>query len=237
MMRITAHISGVAALAVVAALASAGPAAAADLQGGSGKKVLHNASVQEIVEQLSRGRQKPKTRGLTIAPPAGHADAMPESGCYVAGARAKARGLTVMPEPQSQTGAHGAMVASAAPGAAVAGTDCHPGYISLIHFAYDSSRLQAESKRELDNIASALKTPVLEQDRFVIAGHTDSAGSDPYNLALSERRAAAVVRYLASRSVDTGRLIAEGRGERELLDKKDPLSAINRRVEIINASR
>ena len=140
-----------------------------------------------------------------------------------------------MPEEKSQATAHGSQVASAESG--MAGADCHPGYISLIHFGYDSARLESMSKHELDNIAKALTAPVLKGDKFVIAGHTDAAGSDPYNLSLSERRAAAVVHYLESRGVAAERLIAEGRGERELLDQKDPLGAVNRRVEIINASR
>ncbi len=225
-------------LALVAVLATSAPGGAADLQGRSDKKVLHNASVQEIIEQLSGGEKRPRYRGLTIGPAATQASREPESGCYTVGTAAKTRGLTVMAAPaKPHSGAQGEMVASAAPNATGSGTDCHPGFISLIHFAYDSSRLQPAARHELDKIAAALRSPALDGDRFVIAGHTDGAGSDAYNLTLSARRAAAVVRYLSDRGVGAGRMIPEGRGERELLDKKDPLSAVNRRVEIINASR
>ncbi len=46
-----------------------------------------------------------------------------------------------------------------------------------------------------------------------IGGHTDSQGSDTYNLRLSESRANAVRNYLIQRGVEATRLIAKGYGE------------------------
>jgi outer membrane protein OmpA-like peptidoglycan-associated protein len=67
-----------------------------------------------------------------------------------------------------------------------------------------------------------------------VVGHTDSVGSEESNQRLSERRAQAVVGYLASHGVSTSRLRAEGRGEREPRDSNDTEAgrALNRRVEI-----
>src|SRR3546814_11057484 len=48
----------------------------------------------------------------------------------------------------------------------------------------------------------------------ILAGHTDSKGTDAYNQALSERRASAVYDYLTSNGIDAGRLVGPvGYGE------------------------
>jgi OOP family OmpA-OmpF porin len=47
----------------------------------------------------------------------------------------------------------------------------------------------------------------------LIEGHTDSKGSDAYNLSLSDRRAKSVYDYLTSRGVDPARLSSIGKGE------------------------
>ena len=64
-------------------------------------------------------------------------------------------------------------------------------------------------------------------------GHTDAKGSAGYNKALSDRRAAAVRRYLVEHGVATTRLRAVGKGESQLLNAEDPEGAENRRVEIL----
>jgi outer membrane protein OmpA-like peptidoglycan-associated protein len=68
-----------------------------------------------------------------------------------------------------------------------------------------------------------------------IEGHTDSQGSDSYNDALSERRAAAVAHALESRGVDPGRVQAVGRGKGLPIATNDSPAGRqqNRRVEII----
>jgi outer membrane protein OmpA-like peptidoglycan-associated protein len=71
--------------------------------------------------------------------------------------------------------------------------------------------------------------------RFRIEGHTDGQGSQAYNQALSERRAAAVRRELmAVHGVDPAQLDALGLGKSQLLDPSQPLAAANRRVRVIN---
>ena len=66
-------------------------------------------------------------------------------------------------------------------------------------FDYDSDVLRANAQQNLATLASSLdKYPGTD---VVIVGHTDSRGSDSYNMTLSERRAAAASSYLASRGV------------------------------------
>jgi outer membrane protein OmpA-like peptidoglycan-associated protein len=70
-------------------------------------------------------------------------------------------------------------------------------FASGLLFDTDSSRLRAESKKNLDNLASSLSN--FGDSKLLLVGHTDSQGTDEYNLALSRRRADAVGAYLESR--------------------------------------
>ena len=69
--------------------------------------------------------------------------------------------------------------------------------------------------------------------RVEVGGHTDDNGADATNLALSQKRAAAVVAYLVSKGIAADRLAAHGYGEASPLvlnDTKDNM-ARNRRIE------
>ena len=67
-----------------------------------------------------------------------------------------------------------------------------------------------------------------------VQGHTDSTGSDQYNLALSERRANSVAQYLGSQQVMSQRLIVQGFGETRPISDNNTIAGreANRRVEI-----
>ena len=68
-----------------------------------------------------------------------------------------------------------------------------------------------------------------------IEGHTDSAGVPEQNLALSERRATAVVEQLVLRGVSAQRLSAEGFGDRRPIGDNATRAgrAANRRIELV----
>ena len=85
--------------------------------------------------------------------------------------------------------------------------------LDKIYFNTDSATLQPRSYAVLDNVAEVLNAhPEIPIVR--VEGHTDSTGSAPYNMRLSQRRAESVVRYLVDKgAVDENRLIAEGFGE------------------------
>ncbi|MDE0331884.1 MAG: OmpA family protein [Nitrospinae bacterium] len=107
-----------------------------------------------------------------------------------------------------------------------------------VSFAFDSARLNNESLLTLDVLGRALSSPTLKGQRIEIVGHTDAKGTAEYNEALSQRRAAAVVSYIVRNFKLDGSLISSrGMGERLLLDKKNPESAANRRVEIRNVTQ
>jgi len=90
--------------------------------------------------------------------------------------------------------------------------------------------LTQAAKENLNQFARALQDPRLKGEKFEIDGHTDATGAEQYNLGLSERRAAAVVSYLASQGFDPSLLIAKGFGKSKPL-VADPYNPQNRRVE------
>lgn len=101
-----------------------------------------------------------------------------------------------------------------------------------INFEYNSAEIAGSSAKTMATLAKALSSPQLEGRKFTVIGHTDASGSAAYNKALSDRRAAAVRRYLTENGVASSRLKAMGKGESQLLNNDDPNAAENRRVEI-----
>jgi outer membrane protein OmpA-like peptidoglycan-associated protein len=98
-------------------------------------------------------------------------------------------------------------------------------------FAYDSDVLMSVTKRNLDEVAKALRDERLRTKTFFVEGHADARGSEPYNQYLSERRAQAVVRYLTELGTDPSKLVVKGYGKSQP-KTNDPYEADNRRVEL-----
>lgn len=156
------------------------------------------------------------------------------------------RGIRMPAEPPAAGSVAGSAVApsatrpAAAPPRRVATTTAPPGVgaASLsIRFATGSAALTPEAARSLDGLGRALSSPQLAPFRFRIEGHTDTVGDAELNRSLSERRAATVQAYLATRhGVDAGRLEAVGLGESQLLmpTADDTAEPHNRRVQIVN---
>jgi peptidoglycan-associated lipoprotein len=83
--------------------------------------------------------------------------------------------------------------------------------IATIEFEFDAAELQAGARAALDakiRILTANPTVTLR-----IAGHTDERGSDEYNLALGQRRAAAAMRYLVQHGLAANRFETISYGE------------------------
>jgi len=105
----------------------------------------------------------------------------------------------------------------------------------LITFKTNSTELTSEAKSTLDVVARALKTDQLSTYRFRIEGHADSRGNPEHNLFLSQERAESVRNYLVSPlGVERSRLVPEGRGDREPLNRQNVAAPENRRVTIVN---
>jgi OmpA-OmpF porin, OOP family len=79
-----------------------------------------------------------------------------------------------------------------------------------IRFATGKAEINRASYPLLNRLAEMAKTCPSAQ--FEVGGHTDLRGGREMNIELSKRRAAAVVRYLATRGVDAGRMTSEGYG-------------------------
>ncbi|WP_238474812.1 OmpA family protein [Azospirillum cavernae] len=104
-----------------------------------------------------------------------------------------------------------------------------------VEFDFNATAIRSESRVILDRVAAVMTAPAAGSTRFRVVGHTDAVGGDAANLALSERRALAVVAYLTGHHhIAANRLEASGRGMRELLLPDQPTAAANRRVEIVN---
>lgn len=77
---------------------------------------------------------------------------------------------------------------------------------TTITFAFDSAQLDGAARTVLDRQADWIRQ--FPEVRFRVYGHTDAVGSDAYNRRLGQRRANAVVAYLAARGISRGRLEA-----------------------------
>lgn len=124
---------------------------------------------------------------------------------------------------------------TAAAPAAVTSTQAVAAVAINIMFDFNSDKLTPQGRQILDNLGQALNSERLKGSRFLLEGHTDSKGSDTYNLALSERRAKSAMDYLVTaHKVDKARLQTLGKGEAEPLDPANPERDINRRVQVMN---
>lgn len=102
---------------------------------------------------------------------------------------------------------------------------------SMIHFDYDRADVRPDDAAILDRKAAILNAnPTV---RLRISGHADERGSDEYNLALGNRRAAAAKRYLNGRGIDDSRMDIVSFGEERPIQPGSDESAWaqNRRAE------
>jgi outer membrane protein OmpA-like peptidoglycan-associated protein len=99
-----------------------------------------------------------------------------------------------------------------------------------ILFGFDKSDLSAAAQSNLDKLASVLKE--YPDTDIEIQGHTDSKGTDDYNMKLSERRANTVADYLRSKGISSSRITTKGFGKTAPIASNDTEEgrAQNRRV-------
>jgi len=120
----------------------------------------------------------------------------------------KSTGGTDMQEKPKPTGSEfeqGAVPRSG--GTATAVTE-----LTVVYFDFDRAEIRPDAKSVLRNNASAIMANA-EWGVITIEGHCDERGSEEYNLALGERRANAVKRYLADLGVPSNRMRTVSFGE------------------------
>ncbi|WDN88518.1 hypothetical protein BuS5_01486 [Desulfosarcina sp. BuS5] len=113
--------------------------------------------------------------------------------------------------------------------------DTSPRVNMKIEFDYNSYLIRRSSFTLLNELAKAITDKKLSDKTIIIKGHTDSDGSDAYNLILSLNRALSVLNYiLANFPVEASRLRSVGYGEALPLVPNNSAASkqVNRRVEI-----
>jgi outer membrane protein OmpA-like peptidoglycan-associated protein len=103
---------------------------------------------------------------------------------------------------------------------------------SKVTFDVDSAIVSPQFQPTLNEVARVLSQ--YEKTFVDVVGHTDSTGSDAYNMTLSQRRADSVATYLSSNGVLRARIATQGMGESQPIANNDSETgrAQNRRVEI-----
>jgi OmpA-OmpF porin, OOP family len=112
-----------------------------------------------------------------------------------------------------------------------------PAVSMTVQFATGSADLTPQAIQTLTSLGQALTNQTLASYHFRIEGHTDTVGSPAYNQQLSQRRAEAVVDYLATNfHIDRNRVQAIGMGQDGLMIQTPPQTpeARNRRVQVVN---
>ncbi len=87
-------------------------------------------------------------------------------------------------------------------------------FLPDIFFAFDKADLTHPAKQSLTEIATIANDPGVLKRNLLVEGHTDSLGTDAYNLKLSERRAQAVYQDLIDNQVLPERISSRGFGEK-----------------------
>jgi outer membrane protein OmpA-like peptidoglycan-associated protein len=173
-------------------------------------------------EQIVRALAIPKaplTRGLSMAPPAEQPTTSPLQDKFLQTVRGRSSRSLSSTEREEI-----AAMATAKPN------------IDLeITFDYDSANISQKSLSSVQALGQALTSPDLKGSTFVVAGHTDAAGTDAYNQDLSDRRADAIKRYLIEKyHIASADLVTVGYGKSKLKDPSQPLAEVNRRVQVVN---
>jgi peptidoglycan-associated lipoprotein len=84
-----------------------------------------------------------------------------------------------------------------------------------VFFEFDQSNLSDAARASLQKDADWMKTSYRMSTHATVEGHADSRGTNEYNLALGERRAAAVRDYLVSLGIDSSRINIVSKGEEQ----------------------
>ena len=126
-------------------------------------------------------------------------------------------------------------IESKVPGAKVerVGEGINVEFNEKILFGFNQSSLNASASSNLDKLALILKD--YPDTDIEVQGHTDSKGTDEYNMTLSEKRAGSVASYLRGKGISSSRIRTKGYGESAPVasNETDAGRAQNRRVNFL----
>jgi len=165
-------------------------------------------SVAALVAVGCAKKQTVKSEGAQGAPGA-EAAAAPSPGAVSE--------APVKEAPPAPAGAAPAeQLASATAAAGVAVTEEKPSQFDDVRFDFDKSVVKEDGRKTCQVVADYLKKN--PKAKLLIEGHCDERGTSEYNMALGERRAAAVMTYLVSLGVSKGALSTVSFGKEKPLD-------------------
>jgi len=181
-------------------------------------RAADDVTEDQIVKALTPQKKAPLTRGLSIGPQADQAPNPAETKLLDSVRGRATRSLSNTEREE---------IAAAAKD--------KPNIDLTITFDYNSADISAKSLPEVQKLGRALTNDDLKGSTFLLAGHTDAAGSDNYNQDLSERRADSIKRYLMDNfHIAATDLVTVGYGKSKLKDPGQPLAEVNRRVQVVN---
>lgn len=102
--------------------------------------------------------------------------------------------------------------------------------LNNVLFDFDKTNLKPEGKAEIDKLVAEMKK--FGKDTVVVVGHTDSIGTDAYNMGLGQRRADSVANYMKAAGIDASRIQTKSMGETSPAVPNDSRAnrALNRRA-------
>ncbi len=191
----------------------------ATLSFGTAAVAAEKVTEDQILRALAPPAKKPLTRGLSVGPQQAEPVISAEEGRFVEKIRGRSsRSLSATEREEIATLAKD-----------------KPNIDLEITFDYNSAEISAKSLSSVQALGKALTSADLKGSTFIVAGHTDAAGSEGYNQDLSERRAESIKRYLTEKYGIAGAdLVTVGYGESKLKDPGQPLAEANRRVQVVN---
>jgi peptidoglycan-associated lipoprotein len=165
--------------------------------------VLTTAMLSAVTISACHKKPAPQPVPVTTAPPGPNADSARLA------QEAAARQAAI--DAAARHRADSIAAANAANNSSMSAANLRSTLTATVHFEYDQSDLRPDDRAILD-----AKVPILQANPSVairVGGHTDERGSDEYNLALGQRRAAAAKAYLVQHGIAASRIETISYGE------------------------
>jgi outer membrane protein OmpA-like peptidoglycan-associated protein len=88
--------------------------------------------------------------------------------------------------------------------------------LEIIYYDFDKWDIRPDAAIELDKLVKIMKESPISIE---LGSHTDSRGSERYNMKLTQKRAETVVQYIIQKGIEPGRIKAKGYGESKLTNR------------------